>query len=151
MDHRINHYAISHFLQPNPENQPEQSSNNISFLSSTQTEKQGFGSLDDTSVSQIPCPGLSPSPSPSQVMDPSRASFFLRFLSDASACLQRLSLYRKFEADHKLESSCSLGTIQIREMWPVPVESEPWIWTQHPIRIGSLSHELVSEIHRWDS
>ncbi|CAJ0826570.1 7439_t:CDS:2 [Entrophospora sp. SA101] len=31
MDHRINHYAISHFLQPDPENQPEQSSDNISL------------------------------------------------------------------------------------------------------------------------
>ncbi|CAJ0630386.1 571_t:CDS:2 [Entrophospora sp. SA101] len=38
MDHKINHYVISHFLQPNPENQPEQSSNNVSFLSSIQTE-----------------------------------------------------------------------------------------------------------------
>ncbi|CAJ0630134.1 12436_t:CDS:2 [Entrophospora sp. SA101] len=33
MDHGINHYVISHFLQPDPKNQPEQSSDNISFLS----------------------------------------------------------------------------------------------------------------------
>ncbi|CAH1765952.1 11197_t:CDS:1, partial [Entrophospora sp. SA101] len=33
MDYRINQYAISNFLQTNPENQPEQSSDDISFPS----------------------------------------------------------------------------------------------------------------------